>query len=162
MKITEIHFNSIRRLNVDYTNRFGTIKLNKINIFIGENGSGKSTIIDMVRSLSDLSVIPSLAKENPLSGSPPFYMIHFDCIGPKFISMAGPINEKKCPTKYLSCRINDDKTELFLGDLSKFNINENNYTLKGINFKLDNKIYYKPCRAPSLKKNKRLLHSRAK
>ena len=152
MKITEIRFNSIRRLNVDYSNKFGKINLNKINIFIGENGSGKSTIIDMVRSLSDLSVIPSLAKENPLSGSPPFYIIYFDCIEPKFISMAGPMKEKHCPTEYLSCRINDAKTEIFLGDLSKFNIDKNNEILKEIYFKLENKIYYRPCHTPSLEK----------
>lgn len=152
MKITEIFFKSIRRLNVDYSNKFEKINLNNVNIFIGENGSGKSTIIDMVRSLSDLSVIPSLAKENPLSGSPPSYIIHFDCIEPKAIIMAGPMKEKHCPTEYLSCSISDAQTELFLDDLSKFNIDENNDKLQGIDFKLENEIYYRPCQIPSLEK----------
>lgn len=152
MRITEILFSSIRRLNVDYSNNFKRIELNTINVFIGENGSGKSTIIDMVRSLSDLSVIPSLAKENPLSKAPPFYLVNFDDTGSKFISMAGPSDEELCLTKYLSCRIEDSKTEIFLGDLSKFNVNENNKILKGVNFRLTNEIYYRPCHTPSLEK----------
>jgi len=152
MRITEILFSSIRRLNVDYSNDFRQIKLNTINVFIGENGSGKSTIIDMVRSLSNLSVIPSLAKENPLSGAPPFYLVKFDDSGSKFVSMAGPSDVDLCLTKYLSCRITDSNSELFLGDISKFNFDENNNILKGVNFRLTNEIYYRPCCTPSLEK----------
>lgn len=143
MRITEILYNSIRRLNVNYNDEYGKITPNKINIFIGENGSGKSTIIDIIRSLSDLSIIPSLPKENPLSSSSPFYKVTFDDGEFKYVSSSGSMNENNCLTKYMGCLIIDSGSTIFYGDISKFNTDENHKILRGIKFNLHNQIHYK-------------------
>lgn len=150
MKVKKILYNSVRRLNVNYNNRFKGLELNDINVFIGENGAGKSTMIDIVRSISDLSVIPSLARENPLSGTTPGYMVEFDDSGSKHVYTKAPKDINKCLTRYLWCSLKDGEEVIFDSDVSKFNLEENLKLLHGVEFKINNKINYRACSSPSL------------
>jgi len=53
-------------------------KASKINIFVGPNGGGKSTILDMVRALKDFEVIKTVARENMRSTTAATSIIHFE------------------------------------------------------------------------------------
>lgn len=87
MHIKSIGFKSIRRLNaniqddhVDYDKLFehlGGLELATVNLLIGENGTGKSTVIDMIRALRWPDVLPSLARDNPECGCSPEFGIEF-------------------------------------------------------------------------------------
>ena len=50
----------------------------KINIFVGPNGGGKSTVLDMVRALKDPEVIKTVARENMRSTTAATSIIHFE------------------------------------------------------------------------------------
>lgn len=85
MHIKSIGFKSIRRLNAtvrdehqDYSDavqHLPRLELAQINLLIGENGAGKSTIIDMIRALSWPDVLPSLARDNPEYGCTPEFCV---------------------------------------------------------------------------------------
>lgn len=49
-----------------------------INIFVGPNGGGKSTVLDMVRALKDVSVIKTVARENMQYTTASLSDIHFE------------------------------------------------------------------------------------
>ncbi|WP_327438718.1 ATP-dependent nuclease [Pseudomonas donghuensis] len=53
-------------------------KASKINIFVGPNGGGKSTVLDMVRALKDFEFIKTVARENMRSTTAAISVIHFD------------------------------------------------------------------------------------
>jgi ABC-type lipoprotein export system ATPase subunit len=92
MKIKNIWLSAIRTLNTPdkaveadnfWDHLFGIwrnepIALGAINIFIGENGSGKSTVIDVVRALKYPEVLASLPRENPPRQILPGASIEFD------------------------------------------------------------------------------------
>ncbi|MHC8371835.1 AAA family ATPase [Pseudomonas sp. MDT1-85] len=92
MKIKHIWLSAIRTLNtpehavdsnVFFTHlnelqRSEPITLGNINIFIGENGSGKSTVIDMIRALKHPEILSSLPRENPPRQILPGYSIGFE------------------------------------------------------------------------------------
>jgi hypothetical protein len=88
MHIKSISFKSIRQLNaniqdihVDYAKaveHMGGLTLAKVNLLIGENGAGKSTIIDMIRALRWPDVLPSLSRDNPEYGCSPAFCIEFE------------------------------------------------------------------------------------
>ncbi|WP_065257375.1 ATP-dependent nuclease [Pseudomonas bananamidigenes] len=92
MKIKNIWLSAIRTLNTpddavssgdfwDYMRvlwRNEPVSLGQINIFIGENGSGKSTVIDMVRALRYPEVLASLPRENPPRQILPSASVEFD------------------------------------------------------------------------------------
>lgn len=88
MHIKSIGFKSIRQLNAtvrdnhpDYTQaakHLPRLELAKINLLIGENGAGKSTVIDMIRALSWPDVLPSLARDNPESGCIPEFCVELE------------------------------------------------------------------------------------
>jgi len=91
MKVRSIKYNLIRKLNLGihpdfnirdgleaYIDQMPQIELSDdINIFIGRNGSGKSTIIDLVRSLVKLDILPSLPRENPPTNFTPGFFLEF-------------------------------------------------------------------------------------
>ncbi len=54
------------------------IKPGDVNIFIGENGAGKSTIIDMIRALADQSVLVSLPAQGHFPKTPVGYSVEFE------------------------------------------------------------------------------------
>ncbi|MBK5528832.1 AAA family ATPase [Pseudomonas sp. TH06] len=56
------------------------IDLTDINLFIGSNGAGKSTVIDMVRALASPQLLPSLYTENAFSGVFSGFSVSFDKI----------------------------------------------------------------------------------
>lgn len=93
MKIARIWFSGIRMLNTpadhgssDLTwrdhltalHRLAPLEPGVVNILLGENGSGKSTIIDMLRSLRYPEILASLPRENPPKQSLPAYSVEFD------------------------------------------------------------------------------------
>ncbi|WP_440856613.1 ATP-dependent nuclease [Pseudomonas syringae] len=88
MHIKSIGFKSIRQLNAsmqdhhhDYSQAFEhlpRLKLGRFNLLIGENGAGKSTVIDMIRALNWPDVLPTLARDNPEFGCTPEFCIEFE------------------------------------------------------------------------------------
>ncbi|BCS42736.1 MULTISPECIES: ATP-dependent nuclease [Pseudomonas syringae group] len=88
MHIKSIGFKSIRQLNAtvrdcysDFTQaaqHLPLLEFKKINLLIGENGAGKSTVIDMIRSLRWPDVLPSLARDNPEYGCTPEFCIELN------------------------------------------------------------------------------------
>ncbi|MCF5652394.1 AAA family ATPase [Pseudomonas syringae] len=50
----------------------------KINIFVGPNGGGKSTVLDMVRALKDVDLIKTVARENMQSTTASMSVILFE------------------------------------------------------------------------------------
>lgn len=93
MKITRIWFSGIRTLNtptehcsseLDATahltalHQLEPLRPGMVNILLGENGAGKSTVIDMLRGLRYPEVLSSLPRENPPKRSYPAYSIEFE------------------------------------------------------------------------------------
>lgn len=92
MKIRNIRLSAIRTLNTpehavksdDLWDHLAELQhrepitLGEINIFIGENGSGKSTVIDMIRALKHPEILSSLPRENPPRQIMPGSSIEFD------------------------------------------------------------------------------------
>ncbi|MDF9892915.1 UNVERIFIED_ORG: ABC-type multidrug transport system ATPase subunit [Pseudomonas vranovensis] len=88
MHITSIGYKSIRQLNAsvqdnhhDYSQaaeHLPRLNLARFNLLIGENGAGKSTVIDMIRALSWPDVLPTLARDNPEFGCTPEFCIEFE------------------------------------------------------------------------------------
>ncbi|MCV4276021.1 AAA family ATPase [Pseudomonas capsici] len=87
MYIKSIGFKSIRQLHTNIEDRYFDyaqavehmkgIELTTVNLLIGENGAGKSTVIDMIRALRWPDVLPSLARDNPEFGCTPEFCIEF-------------------------------------------------------------------------------------
>ncbi|HGT3366764.1 TPA: ATP-dependent endonuclease [Pseudomonas aeruginosa] len=50
----------------------------KINIFVGPNGGGKSTVLDVVRSLANADLLKTIARENIKSSTASAFAIRFD------------------------------------------------------------------------------------
>ncbi|HGN2346246.1 TPA: ATP-dependent endonuclease [Proteus mirabilis] len=70
MHLARIDFKALRKLRLNGVTKLtkpvfdNPLKLKKINIFIGPNGGGKSTIIDLIRSINKPSLLPTLPREN--------------------------------------------------------------------------------------------------
>ncbi|EHH2561702.1 ATP-binding protein [Vibrio parahaemolyticus] len=147
MKIEKIYYNSVRRLNVNYENKLEHLNLGpNINIFIGENGSGKSTIIDIVRSLIDIGTISSLPKENPLSGTSPSYGIKFDK-GSVFVK-TGLCSENRSNLEYFSCKICIDNLSTYLFELPKFHKDKTEVVQLDLGY--SSNIYYVNISSPTV------------
>jgi len=54
------------------------VKASQVNIFVGPNGGGKSTVLDMVRALKDVEIIKTIARENMRSTTVATSIIYFD------------------------------------------------------------------------------------
>ncbi|WP_194790898.1 ATP-dependent nuclease [Pseudomonas sp. UFMG81] len=88
MHIRFIGFKSIRQLNAsvednwpDFTQAFEQLprlELATLNMLIGENGAGKSTVIDMIRALVTPEILPTLARDNPEYGCIPEFCIELE------------------------------------------------------------------------------------
>lgn len=82
--ITEISCHGLRKisfieqqsLNAEKAKEF-TYTFGAVNLFIGPNGGGKSTLVDIVRSLSDASVLKTLGRDNPRITTPSQFKVKF-------------------------------------------------------------------------------------
>ncbi|WP_104655706.1 ATP-dependent nuclease [Ralstonia insidiosa] len=84
--IKRLAFCGLRRLNpkkVGFYSKFKEwsrdkewIELGEINIFIGPNGGGKTTVLDLVHSMSDPRKLVNLARENATSDTLSAFEIH--------------------------------------------------------------------------------------
>ncbi|WP_237233745.1 ATP-dependent nuclease [Pseudomonas sp. DR 5-09] len=54
------------------------LEASRINIFVGPNGGGKSTVLDMVRALKNVDIIKTIARENMRSTTAATSIIHFN------------------------------------------------------------------------------------
>ena len=108
--IKKIRFHGIRKLNwierswnTDYNTHLHKttfdqwIKLSPLTIIIGPNGGGKSTIIDLLRSVSNAKIWPTLPREN----YPSHNFSGFNIVGAwfeikAFFSKATPEDTEKC------------------------------------------------------------------
>lgn len=70
MHLKAIDFKALRKLRLNGVTQSiqpkfdNQLIIKKINIFIGPNGGGKSTIIDLIRSINEPSLLPTLPREN--------------------------------------------------------------------------------------------------
>ncbi len=81
MEISTIIIHALRKINLEVGEKipdFFPINCSRINIVVGPNGGGKSTFIDLVRSVGDASVLSSLPRENMLSNTVSGFHISFD------------------------------------------------------------------------------------
>ncbi|WP_337240514.1 ATP-dependent nuclease [Proteus faecis] len=70
MHLNIIDFKALRKMRLNETTESvkptfdNPLAFKKINIFIGPNGGGKSTIIDLIRSINNPLLLPTLPREN--------------------------------------------------------------------------------------------------
>ncbi|EOV1171641.1 AAA family ATPase [Vibrio fluvialis] len=69
----------------------GPIEFKKINLFIGQNGSGKSTVIDSIRALSNKNLLPSIPRYITNDSVKPWLKFQFD--DKSYISFTFPLLE---------------------------------------------------------------------
>lgn len=87
--ISHFGFSSLRRLNhvssdpirtaddyVNWLNSLERYEAAQINLFIGVNGSGKSTVIDLIASLDDVAKLATLQRENLRIDSTAGFEVH--------------------------------------------------------------------------------------
>ncbi|MCU1775778.1 ATP-dependent nuclease [Pseudomonas sp. 14P_5.3_Bac1] len=92
MHISHIWFSGIRTLNspqqsvpqdlsaqahFDMLFETSPLETGQVNVLLGENGAGKSTILDMLRGLRYPEILASLPRENPPRQSNPSYGVKF-------------------------------------------------------------------------------------
>ena len=138
MKISRIWFSGIRTLNTptehasaDLTledhltalHQLEPLKPGMVNILLGEYGSGKSTVIDMLRCLRYPEVLASLPRENPPKQGLPAFSIEFDS-GKQFsyLFMPTPFDKNHDGIAYVGCyqfARSEDRMEIKGGDLYK-------------------------------------------
>ncbi|QZI69345.1 AAA family ATPase [Pseudomonas protegens] len=86
MHIKSFGLLGIRRLHLNNTMQTESLNprdvhqyaASKINIFVGPNGGGKSTLLDMVRALKDADLIKTVARENMQSTTASMSVINFE------------------------------------------------------------------------------------
>lgn len=76
--LRRLYLNESMTTNPPHSSNFKLFKASKINIFVGPNGGGKSTVLDMVRALQDFEIIKTVARENMRSTTAAISVIHFD------------------------------------------------------------------------------------
>lgn len=82
MEIKTIRLFALRKINLGSEtdeSSVPTLHCGKINIVIGPNGGGKTTLIDLIRSFGDASVLSSMPRENMLSTTVAGFDVVFDC-----------------------------------------------------------------------------------
>lgn len=84
MKISNIGWKYLRKLSnfKEWINKQPTfhnpLNFGDINLFIGENGSGKSTIIDAIHAMTNAEKLKSLPRENIVNSVQPEFSILFE------------------------------------------------------------------------------------
>ncbi|MDR9753569.1 ATP-binding protein [Pseudomonas sp. SZMC_28357] len=137
MKITRIWFSGIRALNTPEKKsscsgwmdlptaltQSKPIEPGEINILIGENGGGKSTVIDMIRAVAFPEVLASLPRENPPNGTPPAFEIEFEGGDRLVYRFCAPLDDELDGAEYVGCyqfwRNGNESAYLNEGDLYK-------------------------------------------
>ncbi len=85
MHIKSFGFRGLRKLNlnrdsVDVNFKLTTVEqfhASTINIIVGPNGGGKSTVVDLVRAMGDATVLPTIARENITTDTSSGFVVQF-------------------------------------------------------------------------------------
>lgn len=86
MHVKSFGFSGLRKLKLNgghnITSNFGLashkqFSSSMINIIVGPNGGGKSTVVDLIRAASDAGILPTLARENLRNDTSSGFSIRF-------------------------------------------------------------------------------------
>lgn len=86
MHIKSFGFRGLRKLGLNHDLDDHNFQIDKIeqsqastiNIVVGPNGGGKSTVVDLVRAMGDATVIPTLVRENITTATSSGFVATFD------------------------------------------------------------------------------------
>lgn len=143
MEIKSIRMHALRKINLgdeSGNSKFSPLSFGKINIIIGPNGGGKSTLIDLIRSLDDAIVLSSIPRENMLNNTVSGFDISFS----NGEGIAARFNCERIDTfgvhiKSVGVSGNERVFEGSLGKFSKKNIQE----IEGVINNISTKIFYR-------------------
>lgn len=126
MKLENISYRGIRALNasidpykadipngtVDFVIPFAELEVGDVNVFIGENGSGKSSVIDMIRASAFPEILATLVRENPIGYCPPAYCLRFNNGHRAIYSFPFAPFERNLPVDFAGCETYFDRGAL--------------------------------------------------
>ncbi len=86
MHINSIGFRGLRKLGLNHDLHNSDFKIadieqlqaSAINVVVGPNGGGKSTIMDLIRAMSDANVLSTIARENITTATSSGFVVRFD------------------------------------------------------------------------------------
>lgn len=160
MKLESISYRGIRALNasiapykadipkgtVHYVIPLAEFEVGDVNVFIGENGSGKSSVIDMIRASAFPEILATLVRENPISYCPPGYCLRFNNGHRAIYSFSFEPFERNLPLDFAGCEtyfVRGDLIEQTAQDLHKYDPSEHRKLPP--TFLSEDQLHYRHC-----------------